>query len=143
MVNYLGSCLFFDSQALARVTDEMAREIFMPTTLSPYHAYVLYAIILGSDISPTNLASVMSLSPSTITRLVDKLVQKGLVRREFFGKSSTLTATKNGNDLRVPIEKAMGELNQKFINMLGTNNLDSLNSKIKDFVVKFNLKDGS
>lgn len=143
MVNYLGSCLFFDSQALARVTDEMAREIFMPTTLSPYHAYVLYAIVLSSDISPTNLASLMSLSPSTITRLVDKLVQKGLVRREFFGKSSTLTATKNGNDLRVPIEKAMGELNQKFINMLGTNNLDSLNSKIKDFVVTFNLKDGS
>lgn len=143
MVNYLGSCLFFDSQALARVTDEMAREIFMPTTLSPYHAYVLYAIVLSSDISPTNLASLMSLSPSTITRLVDKLVQKGLVRREFFGKNSTLTATKNGNDLRVPIEKAMGELNQKFINMLGTNNLDSLNSKIKDFVVTFNLKDGS
>lgn len=143
MVNYLGSCLFFDSQALARVTDEMAREIFMPTTLSPYHAYVLYAIVLSSDISPTNLASLMSLSPSTITRLVDKLVQKGLVRREFFGKSSTLTPTKNGNDLRVPIEKAMGELNQKFINMLGTNNLDSLNSKIKDFVVTFNLKDGS
>lgn len=143
MIDYLGSCLFFDSQALARVTDEMARDIFMPTTLSPYHAYILYAIVLSPNISPTNLAILMSLSPSTITRLVDKLVQKGLVKREFSGKSSSLKATKNGNNLRVPTEEAMGKLNKKFIDMLGTHNLDSLNSNIKDFVLKFNSKDGS
>ncbi len=141
MVNYLGACLFFSSQAFSRISEEIAKEYFMPTTLSPSHAYLLHAIVLSEGISPSKLASIMCLSPSTVTRLVDKLVYRGLVEREFIGKTSNLKATKSGVELKDIIEQSMQKLNSKFIEIFGEQKIESLNLYFKEFMLKLNSKE--
>ncbi len=132
MVNYLGACLFFSSQAFSRISEEIAKEYFMPTTLSPSHAYLLHAIVLSEGISPSKLASIMCLSPSTVTRLVE---------REFIGKTSNLKATKSGVELKDIIEQSMQKLNSKFIEIFGEQKIESLNLYFKEFILKLNSKE--
>ena len=66
-------CLYFSSQALARKVEKLAIESWKPTGLSPSHAYLLILVLREPGLQPTTVGEQLQLTPSTITRLVEKL----------------------------------------------------------------------
>lgn len=97
----------------------MAEDAFAPTGLSPSHAFTLKLVIENPGIVPNDLAKILQLAPSTVTRLVDLLVAKKYVRRESEGKISRLTATAKGEKVRDSISKAWRSLQRRYDELLG------------------------
>jgi len=79
------ACLLFSANALARAITAIGDEEFGRVGLSYSHAYLLSEVINQPGITPSALSDTLYLTPSTITRLVEKLEQKQLVRRESEG----------------------------------------------------------
>jgi len=112
-------CLYFTAASLSRIITRMAEEAFAPTGLSPSHAFVLMAAAENPGIGPGELANRLSLAPSTVTRLVDLLVERGLLTRQSQGRTSRLAATPAGLALLMGVEKAWKRLHSTYADILG------------------------
>src|SRR5215207_3420539 len=75
------NCLYFTSNALARKVEKMAIESWKPVGLSPSHGYLLMLVNQEPGLQPGSIADHLQLTPSTVTRLVEKLEEKKLVVR--------------------------------------------------------------
>lgn len=112
-------CLYFASGALARVVNRIADETFAPTGLSPSHAYLLMAVNKSPGFRSGELSSVLQLSPSTITRLVERLQQKGLLETQHEGRLSLLYPTQAGLLLDPQLRKCWQSLGKSIARKLG------------------------
>lgn len=92
----LYGCLFFSTTKLARELGRLADEAFQKTGLSPSHAVLLYIINLKGEVQQKEVGELLHLTPSTITRLVDKLERKSYVKKQTEGKNVCLLATDEG-----------------------------------------------
>ena len=92
-------CLFYAANALARNLTRLAEEAFAQTGLAPSLAFVVMTVARNPGIQPSEVARIMMLSPSTLTRLVEKLEGRGLVRREAKGKAIHIHLTAKGEAL--------------------------------------------
>jgi DNA-binding MarR family transcriptional regulator len=72
----------------------------------------------------------MSLAPSTITRFVDKLIDKGLIYREVNGKTSQLYTTEAGKDLNDKINQAWGVVYERYCELIGEDRAVELTREI-------------
>ncbi|MFT4004980.1 MAG: MarR family transcriptional regulator [Lacrimispora sp.] len=99
----LDSCLFFTTTKLARELGRMADEAFSKTGLSPSHTMVLYLINHRGGIQQKELGETLHLTPSTITRLLEKLERKELVSKTTKGKNAYLCTTQKGLSLQEEI----------------------------------------
>ena len=122
-------CLYFSANALGRVLTKMAEEEFSITGLPPSYAFVLRAANHQPGIQPKELSREMMLSPSTITRLVDKLVRNGFLTRRTEGRSCLIHPTQKSFDLGETIEVAWRNLNQRYCALLGENIASELTVK--------------
>ncbi|MGL5946450.1 MAG: MarR family winged helix-turn-helix transcriptional regulator, partial [Sediminibacterium sp.] len=86
-------CLYFTSSALARKVEKLAIESWKKVDLSPSHAYLLMLVLDEPGMQPGVLAEELQLSPSTITRLIEKLELKKLVIRTTEGKITNVYPT--------------------------------------------------
>ncbi len=68
-----GKCMYFASGALARKIEKIAMRAWAPVGLSPSHAYLLMIVIDEPGVQPSDLVEELLLTPSTITRLMEKL----------------------------------------------------------------------
>ena len=123
-------CLYYASNALARVMTRLAEEAFAPTGLSPSHAYVLLAIIKQPEIASGDLAGVMQLTPSTITRLVEKCFSKGLISKRSEGRFVFLSPTPSGKSMEPQLLKALQNLNKAIEQQLGESQSRTLTKSI-------------
>ena len=80
------NCMYFSSNALARKMEKLAGESWKKVDLSPSHAYLLMIVIEDPGVQPGALAGEMQLTPSTVTRLIEKLEEKKLLIRTTVGK---------------------------------------------------------
>lgn len=119
MNEVLSCCLYFTANKLSRVITKMAEEAFAKTGLSPMYGFLLLTVDENPGMSPTQLASELSIAPSTITRFVDKLEQKGFVERSFSGKFSNISLTEKGKALKVEINEAWSNLYKEYSAILG------------------------
>jgi DNA-binding MarR family transcriptional regulator len=93
-------CLYFNVNALARAVNRIWDDAFKELGLSPAHAYLLRLVLASPGISHKAIATELRLEKSTITRFVDALQQKGLVKRSRQG-------VEDNRELRVfPSDKA-------------------------------------
>ena len=92
----LDGCLFFSTLKLARELNKLADDTFSKTGLSPSHAVLLYLINFKGKIQQKEVGELLHLTPSTITRLIDKLEHKGYVEKQSEGKNICLLATSEG-----------------------------------------------
>lgn len=77
--------LYFASGALTREIESLANECWKPAGISPSSGHILcYLLNYANVTGPMVLARNLLLSPSTVTRLLDKLEKKGLVHRYVF-----------------------------------------------------------
>jgi len=108
----LNRCLFFSLSKVSRMLKKEADDKFAVTGLSPSHAFILYIVCLKERIHQKEVGDYLMLTPTTMTRFVDKLVSKHLVEREIEGKNVYLCATAEGEQLKPQVMKAWDNLNQ-------------------------------
>lgn len=114
----LDSCLFFSTAMLARVFGKIAEDAFRKTGLSPSHALLLYMVNCKEGIHQKELGEQLHLTPSTITRFIEKLERKGFVRKKSEGKKVYLYTTKEGLALQSDIIQAWSQLHDRYYNIL-------------------------
>lgn len=112
-------CLYFAANALARSMTNVAAKFFAPLGLSPSHAFVLLAAAAKPGIAAGELAQQMQLKPSTVTRLLDSLEQRGLLRRSVLGRSLAVHLTSEGLKLAGLAKAAWHKLYERYVALLG------------------------
>lgn len=133
MINdYFNNCLYFTVSKLSRAITKMAEESFQKTGLSPTHAFLMMLVIEKPGISQSELAEALHLKPSTITRFVDKLVDKGLIERKTEGKRSFNFPTENGEAILKDINDGWKILFRSYSEILGEEEGKELNKLINE-----------
>ncbi|WP_194189851.1 MarR family winged helix-turn-helix transcriptional regulator [Clostridium chrysemydis] len=123
--NFCG-CLFFTATRLKKIAANIADEELKPLGLSPSYVYILLGVKFKPGITQKELCEELHLKPSTITRLIDKLVIKGLVERKSEGKLSHIFLTTKGEDIQEDISRFRLKLHNKYKELLGIENYDTL-----------------
>lgn len=120
MVEHLfNQCLYFTVSKLSRAITKMAEEEFAKTGLSPTYGFLLMTVNERPGISQNEICEVLQISPSTLTRFIDKLEGKGLVIRKSKGKNSFIYSTERGMEHQKEIEKAWKDLYERYSEILG------------------------
>ncbi|RFZ78484.1 MarR family transcriptional regulator [Lacrimispora amygdalina] len=114
----LNGCLFFTTVKLSRVFGKIAEEAFSKTGLSPSHALLLYLVNQKEEILQKELGETLHLTPSTITRLIEKLERKTLVSKRCEGKSVILSTTPQGIALQKSIMESWISLHEQYQGIL-------------------------
>ena len=114
-----GNCLYFTANALARKIEKLAIETWKKVDLSPSHAYLLKLVIDEPGIQAGQAAEQLQLTPSTITRLIEKLEEKKLVIRSSEGKLTNVYPTTKAKDLKPLLKQCIEEFYEKYAKILG------------------------
>jgi DNA-binding MarR family transcriptional regulator len=112
-------CLYFSTNALARKVEKLAVESWKKIDLAPSHAYLLLMVLENPGMQPGNIAEEMQLTPSTITRLIEKLEEKKLVIRTTEGKLTNVYPTPKGKELLPKMKVCMGDFTKTYMDILG------------------------
>ncbi|MCI1720726.1 MAG: MarR family transcriptional regulator [Bacteroidales bacterium] len=110
----------------------MAKEEFAITGLDPSYAHLLLLLCDKTGSSQNELAKMMNLKPSTITRFIDKLQSKGLIQRVQKGRSSLIYPSEEGKKKCKLMRKALNNLYKRYCNLLGSDFAVKLTSLIND-----------
>jgi len=115
----LHDCLYFTANALARTITRMAEQEFQRTGLSPALAFLLMVVVEKPGIGQKELSARLRLAPSTVTRLADTLVHRGLLNRKQDGKTVGHAPTSEGRKLYKPVRQAWSSLYRRYSKALG------------------------
>ena len=128
-------CIYFNTNALVRQINKIWDEAFKPFGLSPSHAYVLRVVLDQPGISMKLLSEELELAPSTVTRFVDSLVTKKLLKRETDDddkRATIIYPTNSAIKIHKSLEKTGKELYTQMNKIIGQNTFSQLVSDIRD-----------
>lgn len=100
---------------ILRATELYARDLAQAAGLTPAQLRVLQIVAGRESATPKALANQMGVSQATVTALVDKLVTRGMVRREpsqTDRRQTNILVTAAGRDT---LERAPDALQQRFV----------------------------
>jgi MarR family transcriptional regulator, organic hydroperoxide resistance regulator len=123
-------CLHYSANALARVITKMAEEEFAVTGLAPSYAFLLMAVNSNPGIHAGELAELMMLTPSTVSRLIEKMEGQSLLKRVNEGRTTLIFPTPASVELNEKIKTAWLSLYNRYIAVLGEEEATLLTSKI-------------
>ncbi len=112
-------CMYFSSNALARKMEKLANESWKKVDLSPSHAYLLMIAIEDPGVQPGALSNEMQLTPSTVTRLIEKLEEKKLLVRTTKGKMTNVYPTPKAKQLFPKLKKCVHDFFNAYAKILG------------------------
>jgi MarR family transcriptional regulator, organic hydroperoxide resistance regulator len=122
LTNPLECCLFFSANSLARAISRLGEEEFAPLGMTPSYAFLLSLVINQPGISQKDLAKILNMAPSTVSRFVDSLARRGLLHKEGQGRHTFIHPTAEGQALKPRIIEAWGRLQQRYNKILGQEN---------------------
>jgi len=111
--------MYFASGALARKVEKLALDTWRDTNLAPSHAYLLMIVLDKPGVPPTALVEELLLAPSTITRLIEKLEQKKLVKRTMEGKITNVFPTAKAKSMYAQLRAREDKFYENFSSILG------------------------
>ncbi|MCM3628953.1 MarR family transcriptional regulator [Paenibacillus glycanilyticus] len=117
---FLHSCLYFTTNRLSRAITRMADEAFATTGLAPGYGYVIRLVVAKPGITQKELSEKLYITPSTLTRFIDKLEGKQLVERKVQGKTVLVYPTDKGRELEPSIRAASKRLHDTYQEILGS-----------------------
>lgn len=136
--DYFKGCLYFTAGSLYRRVERMAVGVFSGLDIAPIHAFIMMAVAdakgSGKSLSLSDIAKVMDLDKSTVTRHMDVLEKKNLILRTRGGRQVTVSLTKEGARLIPKIEAAWSKLYQQYANYWGESKANSVNDHIYKLV---------
>lgn len=115
----LQNCLYFQTNSLSRVLSGMADKAFKSVGLSTSHAFLLMKVYDEPGIQPSQLSEVLQLTPSTITRLIEKMEYQGYVERISEGRATRVEPTTKCKVKVSEIRKAWTGLQEHYREKLG------------------------
>jgi len=124
----LGDCLYYSSNKLSRMIGKMADEEFRITGLSPTYAFLVSILNEGDGITQKEIGEVLHVTPSTITRFIDKLENSGHLERRIEGKKSFVYSTEKGKGIQSDIDRAWTNLHARYKDLLGEDGCNELTS---------------
>ena len=113
------TCLYHSANAFARVMTKMADEAFAPTGLSTSYAFLLMTVNDSPGIQPKAISCQMQLTPSTVTRLIEKMEYRGLLERKSVGRATQVFPTEKSEALKPELKKAWQRLYKQYTTILG------------------------
>lgn len=113
------NCLYFQTNSLSRILSGMADEVFRDIGLSPSHAFLLMKVNDEPGIQPSKLSEALRLSPSTITRLIEKMEYQGYLERVSEGRATHVHPTEKCQHKDADLRKAWGVLKKRYTQKLG------------------------
>ncbi|AKD58676.1 MarR family transcriptional regulator [Spirosoma radiotolerans] len=122
--------MLFSANALSRAITAIGDEEFGRFGLCYSHAYMLCEVVGQPGITPSELSETLYLTPSTITRLVEKLEQKQLVRRESEGKKTLIYPTSEGIALQPEIAEAWDRVGKHYSELIGETDVCRLTQQV-------------
>ncbi|KAB7731287.1 MarR family transcriptional regulator [Rudanella paleaurantiibacter] len=124
------ACLLFSANALARAITTIGDEEFGKLGLTYSHAYLLREVIDNPGVTPTHLSETLRLTPSTITRLIEKLELKGLVTRRHEGKNTFVDPTDGGTGMSNAIMEAWQRTGARYAEAIGEEQVKALTQQV-------------
>jgi MarR family transcriptional regulator, organic hydroperoxide resistance regulator len=124
------ACLLFSANALARAITAVGDEEFGRMGLAYSHAYLLREVIDNPGVTPSHLSEMLFLSPSTITRLIEKLELKGLVTRRSEGKNTLVEPTEQGKGMSNELWEAWQRVWVRYAAAIGEENVPDLAKQV-------------
>jgi MarR family transcriptional regulator, organic hydroperoxide resistance regulator len=112
-------CMYFSSNALARKMEKLANESWKKVDLSPSHAYLLMIVIEDPGVQPGALSGEMQLTPSTVTRLIEKLEEKKLLVRTTVGKITNVYPTTKAKQMFPKLKECVHDFYDAYAKVLG------------------------
>ncbi|MFN6115336.1 MAG: MarR family winged helix-turn-helix transcriptional regulator [Flavobacteriales bacterium] len=122
----LRRCLYFSASAMARVLDRSAREQFGRFELSPTQGFILITVKQAPGISVGDLAVLLVLDQSTVTKTLEKMQLKGLVQRETFGRSVRVFLTTLGERKEADASAAWKKVRSAYQQLVGEGEVRAL-----------------
>ena len=113
------ACLYYSANTLARLMGKMADEAFTPAGLSASYAVLMMTVTAEPGICPRDISQHMQLSPSTVTRLIEKMEYRGLLLRKSTGKFTEVCPTEAGLEMVPVIQQAWQSLQRHYESLLG------------------------
>ena len=104
---------------MARKIEKLANESWKKVGLTPSHAYLLMLAIDEPGIQPSALVKQLLLTPSTITRLIEKLEEKKLVIRTTEGKLTNVYPTPKARALLPELRQCLNDFYQNYSSIIG------------------------
>ena len=123
-------CLTYSVNALSRLMTKIADEEFSAVGLSSSHAFLIMSVNKKPGVNPKELAEVLQLTPSTVTRLIEKLEFKGFVERQQCGRCTEVFPTPAGMRLNNEVKEAWSKLTKRINTVLGEESCTNLTSAI-------------
>lgn len=105
------SNLYQEISALYRKMNREAENSFAATRLSPSHCMIIKLLQAKNNQTISEISESLGLTPSTVSRLVDKLALMKLLNRRNAGKAVKVDLNLKGKLLFVEIEQAEKKLN--------------------------------
>lgn len=133
----LSKHIYFNANNLARRISAVADQQFKEYGFSGSYAFIVIAVQRNNGLSQKQISDVFKLAPSTVTRFVDKLVKKGLLKRSQQGKEMLLTLTADGVNMATRLEDDLKILDAEIIENLGDKYLDTLNRMLEHGIQLF------
>jgi MarR family transcriptional regulator, organic hydroperoxide resistance regulator len=129
-------CLYYSSNALARIMSRMADEEFASLGMTTSYAFLIMSINNKPGIQPGEISNEMKLTPSTVTRLIEKMEYKGLLERKSNGKFTEVYMTQKGLEIIPQIKTCWMNLYKRYTDVLGEDKSSQLTSMIYEAVRK-------
>ena len=118
-------CLYFNTTALARVVEKEWAAAFKPFGLTPPQGFMLRLILGQPGLSQHELATALTISRPTATRLLDGLQALGLVERrdtDFDGRHWAIFPTPAAEEIHAALNAASGQVTQRIQKAVGKEN---------------------
>jgi DNA-binding MarR family transcriptional regulator len=114
----------------------IADEEFASLGITPSYAFLIMTVNSKPGIQPGEISIEMQLTPSTVTRLIEKMEHKGLLERRSNGKFTQVFTTAKGDEIIPGIKACWMNLYKRYSNILGEEDAGQLTSMIYDAVRK-------
>ena len=128
-------CLYFNLNSLTRKVNRIWDQAFAEFDLSPAHGYLLRLVLSEPGLNQKQLAEQLNLNKSTITRFIDALEKKGLLKRKKAmtddGREQIIIASKKAELIQRKLDEKGDSLYQQMQLKLGNDELIQLVGKLK------------
>jgi len=127
-------CLYFNTTSLARVVEREWAQAFKPFGVTPPQGFLLRLVLARPGLSQAEIASELTISRPTATRLIDGLQALGLVERRDAGVDArhwALFPTRKGESLQDGINAASGAVTRRIQQQIGKDNFLDTVGKVR------------